>query len=114
MDPENIEFEASPRLDDKPPASFFELVEKLEGRVDTQEQLIANLMMAYAEMWAAMESLVGHFLETKTPEEQTEFMKDFREFRQELLKNLKQATENGLENFDPELFDAVGKMATGQ
>jgi hypothetical protein len=86
------------------------LIEKLEARVDSQEELLANLMMAYAEVWAAMENLTANFLSTRTDEEQEKFMKDFREFRTEMLKNLKQASERGMETVDEGLLAAMERM----
>lgn len=107
MDPENVSF----RADGEDPTPI--LVKKLEDRIDSQEALIANLMMAYVEVWAAVEQLTANFLETRTPEEQQKFLKDFREFRSELIKNVKQASEHGLEGIDADLLSTMESMVTG-
>lgn len=110
MDPEDVDFRPPGEL---PNDKTSQLIKKLEARIDSQEQLVANLMMAYAEVWVAVESLTATMLETKTPEEQQEYMKYFREFRANLLKSLGQVSEGGLDGVDPDVLATMESMVTG-
>lgn len=62
---------------------FMKLFEK---RLDAQEEMIANLMMAYQELWSGLEAVVAVTLEGKDEDEQARFGQKMGEYRAHLLK----------------------------
>lgn len=78
--------------------------ELLDERVDTIEQVMANLMVGYMEMAAAVESLLADTFAKMDSKEQATFARETLKQRQEFLSLLQRVGKD----FD---FSATGPIA---
>lgn len=87
------------------------LLELFETRLNEQEAIIANLLVAYMEMWASVEMVLGVTLESRSAEEQEKFTEQFNNLRSQMLQSLKEASRSGLENLPPDLAESLANAA---
>lgn len=83
---------------------------RLEGRLDSQEALIAQLMMGYTEMWVSIQMLYEELLTTRSPEEQTAFLERLRQVRQDMFDQMQAVATDGLDNVDPTLAETLQRL----
>lgn len=90
-----------------PPSDEFVRVthrfELLDERVDTIEQIMANLMVGYMEMAAAVEALLADTLTKMDPDEKATFARETLKQRQEFLSLIQRVGKD----FD---FSATGPI----
>lgn len=75
------------------------LISDVLHRLESQEELIANLMLAYTEMSSAIETIINTVMEPKNEEEKAEFRKELQRRHIETIEVLKQvyeSVENGV------------------
>lgn len=77
----------------------FELIEKLEARVNAQEQLIANLMMGYIELAVGVEQCMYKILEPLSEEDRLEFGRKVYEQKEELLRLVNKMAQEHEQSF---------------
>lgn len=92
-----------------------EEVNELRDQVNSQEQIIAQLTMAYAEVWMIVEALTQLCSAGQSEEQMKEFWKNLAEVRVEMYKEMSKA--GGDPNVDPTSSDfaaAVEHLVTGK
>lgn len=87
---------------------------RLEGRLDSQEALIAQLMMGYTEMWVSIQMLYEELLTTRSPEEQTAFLERLRQVRQDMFDQMQAVATDGLDNVDPTLAETLQRLVRNE
>lgn len=83
------------------------LVKHLDIRVENQEVLIHSLLSAYMELWAMMNVTVQKFLENKSEEEETVFMKHFQETRTNVWNEIGKIATHDFSGMDTETAAVV-------
>lgn len=84
----------------------YEQMQLFERRLDAQEELIANMMLAYSEVTSTLEALILEVLAPRTDEEKEEFRKEAKKRHIELLKAMQEVTR-GMERSGPDIGSAV-------
>jgi uncharacterized coiled-coil protein SlyX len=89
-------------------------VKLLEDKSEAQEQIIAQLTMAYAEVWMVVQSLLEQVLFERSEEEKTEFWKNLDDVRSKLVVELNKASAGDVESVDPDLIEAMERLVKGK
>jgi len=77
-----------------------------ERRLDAQEELIANMMLAYSELTSTLEALILEVMAPRSEEEKEKFRRESKRHHVELLKAM-QEVSRGLERTGPDLGPAL-------
>lgn len=81
-------------LPQESPEYWEKLLEKLEQRVDAQEELIANLMMGYIELAVAVEQCMEKILEPLDEDARKEFSQRILDQKQDMFRILNQVSKS--------------------
>lgn len=84
----------------------YQQMQLFERRLDAQEELIANMMLAYSEVTSTVEALILEVLAPRSEEEKEEFRKEAKKRHFELLKAMQEVTR-GMERSGPDIGSAV-------
>lgn len=71
-----------------------QIIKDIMHRLESQEELIANLMLAYTEMSSAIETVINTVMEPKDEEEKAEFRKELQARHIQTIEMLKQVYES--------------------
>lgn len=87
------------------------LVSTFENRLNTHETMLAELVMAFVENFAAVELIIKTIIQDKDPEDQRKFLQEFAEFRANVLQTMQEISRSGLEGLDPETRRTLENVA---
>lgn len=84
----------------------YEQMVLFERRLDSQEELIANMMLAYSQLTSTLTALTEEVMAPRSDEEKRAFQVEMRQRHLELLQTMQEATR-GMETSGPDIATAV-------
>lgn len=85
----------------------------LEKRLDAQEDLLANLLMAYTEVSSALETLIGEVMSPRSEEEREAFRKSLDKRHAETLQMIQEVSReverSGTDDLSASVLGMVSK-----
>lgn len=88
----------------------FEQMQLFEKRLDAQEELIANMMLAYSEMASGIEAVITGIMAPRSEEEKREFQAELKKRHLQLLNAMQEVTR-GMERSGPDIGSALENLA---
>jgi hypothetical protein len=65
---------------------ILELLERIEGRLDLHEQMMAQLLAAHTELWSGLEALTEATMDARPPEDREKFAQAVTQYSSQLWK----------------------------
>lgn len=65
----------------------------IEQRIDAQEELVANLMMAYAELASSLEATIEELMSPRSEKDKEEFRNDLNKRHAQMLQMIKEVAD---------------------
>jgi len=83
-----------------------------ENRINDQEEMIAQIVMAYTELYVITNTIFANMIDKLPEEERKEFIEQLNIFRNNVLNSLKEASQNGFPRSNQNAEGTMEDVAT--